>query len=77
MRLELGGHLNWYDAQKRRTVEVRLEEPTLLIDLLNRLHVPLSEIAVGTLNGDPIFSFEHIILNDPDSVRLYPPVDGG
>lgn len=77
MQLYLGGHLNYYDSQKRRSIQVILEKPTRLTDLLARFQVPLHEIAVGTLNGDPIFSFDQIILNDADSLRLYPPVDGG
>ncbi len=77
MKFYLGGHLNWYDSQKRRSIEIPLEKPTLLTDLLTRLHIPLSEIAVGTLNDTPIFLSEHIILSDRDSVHLYPPVDGG
>lgn len=77
MQLYLGGHLNWYDSQKRRSIEITLENPTRLTDLLGRFQLPLHEIAVGTLNGEPILLFEQIILNDADSVRLYPPVDGG
>lgn len=77
MQLYLGGHLNWYDSQKRRSIEITLENPTRLTDLLGRFQLPLHEIAVGTLNGEPILLFEQIILNNTDSVRLYPPVDGG
>ena len=35
MRLHLGGHLNWYDAQRRTDVEVRLAERMPLLDLLH------------------------------------------
>jgi sulfur carrier protein ThiS len=77
VQLYLGGHLNWYDPQKRRSLIIPLKEPTQLTDMLGLLQVPLSEVAVGTLNDKPLFSFEHVILTDADTVRLYPPVDGG
>jgi hypothetical protein len=77
MQLYLGGHLNYYDSQKRHSIEISLRAPTLLSELLNRMNVPLSEIAVGTLNGEPLVAFDHITLVDADSLRLYPPVDGG
>lgn len=77
MQLYLGGHLNWYDVEKRRSLDIRLESPTLLGDVLARFHVPLSEIAVGSLNGNPIFFFEDVSVSDKDTVHLYPPVDGG
>lgn len=76
MRLHLGGHLGWY-AQKKSWVDVRLVQPARLIDVLAELGVPLAEIAVGTINRVPVFSFDDVIVSDGDIVELFPPVGGG
>lgn len=76
MRLHLGGHLGWY-AQKKSWVDMRLVQPTRLIDVLAELGVPLAEVAVGTINRVPVFSFDDVIVSDGDIVELFPPVGGG
>jgi sulfur carrier protein ThiS len=76
MRLHLGGHLSWY-VQKNTWVDVRLAQPTQLKDVLAKLGVPVAEIAVGTLNGQVLFSFEDAMVSDGDTVELFPPVGGG
>ena len=76
MRLHLGGHLSWY-VEKKNWVVVRLAQPTQLKDVLTNLGVPMSEIAVGTLNGQALFSFEDVMVNNGDTVELFPPVGGG
>lgn len=77
MKLYLGGHLNWYESQKRKTINLPLTQPLLLSAVLARLKVPIEEIAVGVVNGHAIFSFENVMVQDTDKVELYPPVDGG
>jgi sulfur carrier protein ThiS len=76
MRLHLGGHLSWY-AQKKSWVDVPLTQPARLTDVLENLGVPINEVAVGTLNGASLFEFTGVIVNDEDTVELYPPVGGG
>ncbi len=76
MRLHLGGHLSWY-VQKKSWVEVRLAQPTRLVNVLEKLGVPMAEIAVGTLNRTPFFSMDDVMVNDGDTVELFPPVGGG
>ncbi len=77
MYLHLGGHLSWYDPQKRSSFEVKLLEPTTLGVLLQKLGVPIAEIAVGALNGTALLSLENVRVTDADKVELYPPVGGG
>lgn len=77
MRLHLGGHLGWYDSQKRKWIEVHLAQPTQLVDVLTNFGVPLGEIAAGTLNGQTLLSIDDVIVNDADTVELFPPVGGG
>ena len=77
MHLYLGGHLSWYDSQKRSRIDVHLIVPTSLTQVLNDLRVPIAEIAVGTINGKALFKFDDVIVRDNDQIELYPPVGGG
>lgn len=76
MRVHLGGHLNWYDPQRRADVEMRLAERVRLVDLLHHLGVPRAEIIVAAVNGYPV-AIEDTWVADDDRVDLYPPVGGG
>jgi sulfur carrier protein ThiS len=76
MRLHLGGHLNWYDPQKRSWLMIQLAEPMLLVELLDRLQVPPGEVALTMVNGR-LVSLEDVRVSDGDRVELYPPIGGG
>ena len=76
MFLHLGGHLAWYDPQKRSRLEIQLRAPIALIDLLDQLGVPSAEVAVAAINGDMV-SLADARVTDSDRVDLYPPVGGG
>ena len=77
VQLYLGGHLSWYDPQKRKRIDVRLAQPTLLINVLRDLDLPVDEIAVGMVNGKSVFSLDDVTVTDADKIELYPPVGGG
>jgi len=76
MRLHLGGHLSWYDPQKRSWLELHLTEPIPLVELVRQLGLPEGEIAVVAVNRRAI-SLEEAIVSDGDRVELYPPLGGG
>jgi len=76
MRLHLGGHLSWYDPQKRSWLELRLSEPIPLVELVRQLGLPEGEIAVVAVNRRAT-SLEEAIVSDGDRVELYPPLGGG
>ena len=76
MQLHLGGHLSWYDPQKRSRLEIQLDEPVDLVSLLRELHVPLAEIAIAAVNGAAV-QLNTARVTDDDHVELYPPVGGG
>ena len=76
MRLHLGGHLAWYDPQKRSWLELHLPEPTFLIELARQLGLPEGEIAVVAVNGRAA-RLEDARVSDGDRVELYPPLGGG
>ena len=77
MKLYLGGHLNWYEPQRRKSITIHLTQPTLLMDVLVRLKIPISEVTIGVVNGQAFFSFENVAVQDADKLEVYPPVDGG
>ena len=74
--MHLGGHLSWYDPQKRSRLEIRLAEPTPLLALLQQLGIPPAEIAVAAVNG-AMASVEDAQVSDEDRLELLPPVGGG
>ena len=76
MRLHLGGHLNFYDAQKRPWVDVPISAPTRLLAVLAQLGVPAAEVAIVSVNGNAV-ALEEAIVSDADRVEVYPPVGGG
>lgn len=76
MRLTLGGHLRWYAPERLSRLELVLDAPRPLAQLLESLGVPPAEVAVTLVNGRRV-RLEDAIVIDPDEVRLYPPVGGG
>jgi sulfur carrier protein ThiS len=76
VHLHLGGHLGWYDSQKRSRLVIHLGEPILLSALLERLEIPAAEIAVATINRQAVELGRAQVL-DGDSVELFPPIGGG
>jgi sulfur carrier protein ThiS len=76
MRLHLGGHLSWYAPGRAARLEVPLERPASLLDLLEALGVPAAEVAVALVNRCPV-ELAGATVDDGDSVDLYPPVGGG
>jgi sulfur carrier protein ThiS len=76
MRLHLGGHLSWYDPQKRSWLELSVSEPAALIELVRQLKLPLEEIALTVVNGHAIL-LDEAYVSDADRVELYPPIGGG
>ena len=76
MYLHLGGHLGWYDPQKRSRLEIHVSEPTHLLSLLERLKIPVAEVAVVTVNRQAV-DLGSVSVTDVDRVELFPPIGGG
>jgi sulfur carrier protein ThiS len=76
MRLHLGGHLSWYDPNKRAWQTISLAEPVALVRLLDQLQVPAGEVALTVVNGR-LVPLEDARVSDGDRVELYPPIGGG
>jgi len=76
MRVHLGGHLSWYDPQKRSWLELSQPKPITLLDLARRLGVPPAEIAVAAVNRRAV-ELETGMAAGDDEVEFHPPVGGG
>ncbi len=76
MRLHLGGHLNYFDAQQRAKLEIKLVGKQRLEDVLNRLKIPKGEIFLVSINGE-VVALEDAWIQQDDQVQLYPPLGGG
>jgi len=76
MELHLGGHLAFYDAEKRTRRTVHVEEETALVELLGRLGIPAAEVGLAAVNRE-VVRLEEARVVDSDRVDLYPPMDGG
>ena len=76
MRLYLGGYLNFYKPQKGGWLEVQINQPTLLSDLLTRQGIPISEVQLVVINGE-LVDLEKAIVSEQDVVKLFSAVGGG
>jgi sulfur carrier protein ThiS len=76
MRIHLGGHLNWYDAEKRAWLTRSQPTPIAVSDLAAELGLPLSEVAIVAVNGR-MADWDGPPVTDADVVEFYSPLGGG
>jgi sulfur carrier protein ThiS len=76
MKVHLGGHLAFYDREKRSRFEVHLEAEMALLDLIRQLGIPEAEIALAAVNRT-VVSLAEARVGDADRLDLYSPMGGG
>jgi sulfur carrier protein ThiS len=76
LKLHLGGHLSFYEPQRQAWIELALDAPRRLEDLLASLGIPRGEVALVVVNGT-LAQEEAPLFFDDDLVELYPPMGGG
>jgi sulfur carrier protein ThiS len=76
MKLHLGGQFSFYLAGNPSQVELQLDEPVRLSQVLDRLGIPLAEIHIVVVNGE-LVDLQEAWVSQQDEVKLYPPVSGG
>jgi sulfur carrier protein ThiS len=76
MNLNLGGQFSFYLPGFPRQLEVQLEEPTRLSEILARLGIPMAEIYLVVVNGE-LVDPRTAMVSPYDEVKLYPSVNGG
>jgi sulfur carrier protein ThiS len=76
MKLHLGGNLPFFAPKRQKELEVSVQEPTRLSEVLLQLGIPVSEVYLTVVNGEQVI-LDDTLVSDSDEVRLYPPIDGG
>ena len=76
MRVHLGGHMSWYDPQKRAWLELTQPGPIALSELARQLGLPSGEIAVVAVNRRAV-DLETAFAADGDTVEFFTAVGGG
>ena len=76
MKLHLGGQFSFYLSGNPRNVELQLDEPVQLSQILVRLGIPVAEIHLVSVNGE-LVDLQKAWVSQQDEVKLYPPVSGG
>ena len=76
MILRLGGHLSFYAPQRASELELEIPARILLAELLQRLQVPVDEVALVVINGEQV-ELKDAFISDQDRVQLFPPIGGG
>ena len=76
MKLYAGGYLAFYLPQRKNSIEMRLNAPTPLKDILGNLQIPIEEVHLVALNGEQA-DVETAIIQDTDVLRIFSAVNGG
>jgi sulfur carrier protein ThiS len=76
MRIYLGGHLNFYQPQKESWLDIELDHPRLLRDVLESSGIPLGEVHMVVVNGE-IANLQNVIVSPQDVVKVFSAVGGG
>jgi len=76
MRIYLGGHLSFYHPKKENWLEVALEGPTLLKQVVEDAAIPIGEVSLVSVNGE-IADIQEVVISELDEVKLFSPVGGG
>ncbi|OQA42476.1 MAG: ThiS family protein [Chloroflexi bacterium ADurb.Bin325] len=75
MQVHLGGHLSFYDAERRSWVEWPDAAPLTLRGLAERLGLPAGEIAFVAVNRR--LAALDDLARPGDRVEFFPPMGGG
>jgi sulfur carrier protein ThiS len=76
VRLHVGGHLSFYLPDKNANLDLALEGPTRLTDILAKLSIPGGEVVLVVVNGE-LAELSSVTVTNSDRVELFPPIGGG
>jgi sulfur carrier protein ThiS len=78
MKVHLWGELSFYGPGRQGRFEVKVEGDTPILELLARIGVPWSDVAVAGLNGEIVrLDDPTLTVRDGDRLDLFPPSSGG
>ena len=76
MKLYIGSYFAFFTSNRNHWVEIALQQPSRLIDILSKLGIPPGEVHLVVLNNELLESTDTLV-SDEDTVRLYPAINGG
>ena len=76
MRIHFGGQLAFYHPRKQSWLDFELVAPIPLCKVVEQLGIPPGEIAFLVVN-DNIADLQNTVVNNHDTVQIYPAIDGG
>jgi len=76
MKLYTGGYLTFYMPGHKHSMDIQLNAPTPLKEILADLHIPLEEVHLVALNGEQV-DVEAAFIHDTDVLRIFSSVNGG
>lgn len=76
MKLFLGGQFSLYIPGHPPSVEVEINKPVRLSEVLSRLGIPVADIHLAVVNGQ-LVELDEAVVADRDEVKIFPPVGGG
>jgi len=76
MRIYLGGHLNFYHPKKEKWLEIEIDQPTPLADVLEIANIPMGEVHLVVFKDEHV-DLQDLIVNQDDEVKLFSAVGGG
>ena len=76
MKLHLGGQFSFYLPGHPAWVELDLQQPTPLGEVLLRLGIPPAEVHLAAINGE-LVDVETGLVSQGDVARIFPPIGGG
>jgi len=67
------------ETAKKNEIQLKVEEGTSVMDILNQYQVPKESCHLILINGNytPLLGADAKILNDGDTLAIWPPVAGG
>lgn len=76
MRIYLGGYLDFYHPERGKWLDIPLQHPRPLSEVLQEAGVPLAEVQMVVMNGETLDKNE-LLVSGVDEVRVYSAVGGG
>jgi molybdopterin converting factor small subunit len=76
MNIQLKGSLAFYGPKRQSKFTIHLEQPTPLAQVLERIRLPAAEVYLVVVNDSQVDP-DQTLVNDDDTLSLFPPTDGG
>jgi sulfur carrier protein ThiS len=76
VRIYLDRYFLFYTHDHQPWVDVALNEPARLQDVLSGLSIPIGEVHLAVVNGEAVDP-QGLIISEQDTIKLFPAFGGG